>query len=91
MPEPCDEAGDDAGATVARMLLDAMDKAAVATDLIALLHWAAMGMRGAGAGALARGAMIAQQHLETLQDLLQDVRDLLSGNQDASALPGVSP
>ena len=32
--------------------------------------------------------LIAQQHLETLRDRLQDARDLLSGEQDAMAPAG---
>lgn len=83
MPEPFSHAGDEAGVLVAGMLLDAVDEVAMVADLVALLHWAAMGIRGDGAGALVRGAMIAQQHLETLRDLLQDARDLLSGEQNA--------
>lgn len=88
MPEPFSHAGNETGTLVAGMLLDAMDEVATAADLVALLHWAAMGIRGDGTGALVRGAMIAQQHLETLRDRLQDARDLLSGEQDAMAPAG---
>lgn len=88
MPEPFSHAGNETGTLVAGMLLDAMDEVAMAADLVALLHWAAMGIRGDGTGALVRGAMIAQQHLETLRDRLQDARDLLSGEQDAMAPAG---
>lgn len=88
MPEPCNRAGAEAQTLVSGMLLDAMDEVAMVADLVALLHWAAMGIRGDGTGALVRGAMIAQQHLETLRELLQDARDLLSGEQDAMAPSG---
>ncbi len=91
MPEPFSHAGNETGTLVAGMLLDAMDEVAMAADLVALLHWAAMGIRGDGTGALVRGAMIAQQHLETLRDRLQDARDLLSGEQDAMAPAGARP
>lgn len=91
MPEPCNRTGDDAAAVVAGTLLDAMDEAAVAADLVALLHWAALGMRGGGTGALVRGAMIAQLHLEALHGLLQEARNILSDKRDAAPSAGDIP
>lgn len=91
MPEPFSHAGNETGTLVAGMLIDAVDEVAMAADLVALLHWAAMGMRSDGTGALVRGAMIAQQRLDSLRDILQDARDLLSGEQDAPALSGARP
>lgn len=91
MPEPSNGIGDDGVSVAAGLLLDAEDEAAVVADLIALLHWAGLGIRSDGAGALVRGAMIAQQHVETLRRLLGEARGRLSGQGRLDDPVGAAP
>lgn len=77
MPAALTEASDPALHLVRSALTDAADDVAAAADLLMLLCLAGTGMGQAQGAAIARGAMIAHDHLEAVRALIQQARDEL--------------
>lgn len=56
-------------------LIDAADDAAAASDLLTLLYWAGVGMGQEHGSAVARGAMLAHDHLVAVRDRIREARE----------------
>ena len=67
-------------------LIDATDDAAAASDLLTLLYWAGVGMGQEHGSAVARGAMLAHDHLAAVRARIREARDDIRPPHSPAAL-----
>lgn len=69
-------------------LVDAADDAAAASDLMTLLYFAGLGMGQDHGAAVARGAMLAHDHLTTVRERIREARNDIRPSEHPAAPDG---